>query len=435
MRYDRGMNPKKFVRKVLPSTGIKAAEESYRKNRIRAMQVRYGYPARNLRVIAVTGTNGKTTTCMYINAMLKSSGYKTAMFTTAVVEIAGKSELNRRHTTVPVTADLLRFLKMAKDNEVDFVVLEVTSHALHQHKMLNIPVDVAVMTNLSQDHLDYHGTMEEYAAMKARLFNGYMNPNYCVLNHDDDRFKYYLKQSVGAVSSYGHAKDCNVQIKAIKQRADGSSFSLKIDGQKTTVRTKLPGEFNVFNATAAAAAGTVLGLQAQQIAKGIESLESVPGRMQRVEAGQDFTVLVDYAVTADALEQALVSLQTMGGGKVLLVFGATGDRDKTKRPKMGEVAAQHADYIFLTDDETYTEDPATIRKAVMKGIKTAGGVKKTKEVPDRKEAIEQVLKKAKKGDIVYCTGIGHQDSRNMGGTTEPWSEVKVITKLLKLQKK
>lgn len=425
------MNPKKFVRKVLPSTGIKAAEESYRKNRIRAMQVRYGYPARNLRIIAVTGTNGKTTTCMSINAMLKYAGYKTAVFTTAVVEVAGKAELNRRHTTVPVTADLLRFLKSAKDNDVDFVILEVTSHALHQHKMLNIPIDVAVMTNLSQDHLDYHGTIEEYAAMKARLFNGYMNPNFCVLNHDDSRFAYYQKQSVGALSSYGVTKGSDVQISSIKQKADGSTFKLRIEGKSVTVHTQLPGAFNVYNAATAAATGTVLGLSVKKISAGIASLKSVPGRMQRVEAGQNFTVLVDYAVTPDALEKALVSLQTMTSGKVLVVFGATGDRDKSKRPLMGKVAATGADFVFLTDDETYTEDPANIRKAVMKGIKKAGGAKKTQEVPDRKEAIAKALKKAKKGDIVLCTGIGHQDSRNMGGKNEPWNEVDVITQMLK----
>jgi UDP-N-acetylmuramoyl-L-alanyl-D-glutamate--2,6-diaminopimelate ligase len=426
------MNPKNFVRKVIPASSVKMAEETYRRSRIKTLQVRYGYPGRHLRVIAVTGTNGKTTTCAYINAMLKSAGYKTAMFTTSTIEMAGESRPNTNHTSVPVTAELLKFLKSAKDLDVDYVILEVTSHALHQHKVLNIPVEVAVFTNLSQDHLDYHGSMEEYAAMKARLFNGYMNPSYCVINRDDERYSYYEKQSVGVVSSYGKARGSEVQVSSIKQRADGSSFELNINGKEVKATTRLPGLFNVYNATAAAAAGATLGLSADKIAKGIATLTSVPGRMQKVEAGQNFSVLVDYAITPDALEKALLSLRAMGEGKVIVVFGSTGDRDKGKRPKMGEIAAQLADKIFLTDDETYTEDPDKIRRDVMKGIKAAGGQKKTKEIADRRKAIAAALNAAKKGDIVLCTGIGHQDYRNMGGKKQPWNEPEVIRSALKI---
>lgn len=429
------MNPKKVVRKVLPSAGTKIAEETYRKSRIRTMQMRYGFPARDLQIIGVTGTNGKTTTCMMINSMLKSAGYQTAMYTTAVVEVNGKKEINTRHRTVPITGELIRFFKDAKDTGADFVILEVTSHALHQHKVMNIPIEVAVFTNLSQDHLDYHGTMEEYAAMKSRLFNHYLNPTYCVLNRDDAKYGYFEKQSVGLVQSYGEKKGSNVQVREIKANKNGMKFTLAIDGQKAAVDLPMPGMFNVSNAAAAAATGSVLGLKLETIAKGLSSVEQVPGRMQPVEAGQQFKVFVDYAVTPDALEKALVSLQVSTKGKVHVVFGATGDRDKDKRSKMGEIAAKHADKIFLTDDETYTEDPATIRKMVLKGIKTGKGTSKTKEIGDRKKAIAAALKNAKKDDIVYVTGIGHQDSRNMGGKLEPWNEVKVITKILNNNKK
>lgn len=426
------MDTKKFVRKVIPSSGIKTAEETYRKGRIRALQLRYGFPARNLHVIAVTGTNGKTTTCMMINAMLKSAGYKTAMFTTAVVEVAGKAEANKRHTTVPITADLLQFFQQAKEAEVDYVVLEVTSHALHQHKVLKVPIEVAVLTNFSQDHLDYHGSMDEYAAMKARLFNSYMQPSYCVLNRDDRRYKYFANQSVGLVSSFGAQPGVDVELVAAKPTGRGKlNVTLKIDGHKTHIPLNLMGDFNAQNAAAAAAAGKVLGLQPKQIAKGLTTLEVVPGRMQKVEAGQDFTVLVDYAVTPDALNKALQSLQAATSGKVLVVFGATGDRDKGKRPLMGKVVAEHADKIFLTDDETYQEDPDSIRKAVLAGIKQAKGLDKTKEIPDRKKAIKAALSAAEKHDIVFCTGLGHQDSRNMGGKLKPWDEVDIITKVYK----
>lgn len=425
------MNPKKFVRKVLPAGSVKAAEETYRKSRIRAMQTRYGYPARDLQVIAITGTNGKTTTCTLMNAMLKSAGYKTAMFTTASVEVAGEYEPNTRHTTVPKTADLLQFLQRAKNAEVDYVVLEVTSHALHQHKVLNIPIEVAVMTNISQDHLDYHGSMEEYVAMKARLFNNYLQPMYCVLNSDDAKYNYFAKQSVGLVTSYGVKRNAEVVLSAVETDVSGTQFTLKINGKKAQVNLNLIGDFNAYNAAAAAGAGAVLGLSAAQISKGLASLDKVPGRMQVVDTKTNYNVIVDYAVTSDALEKSLQTLRTLTNNRILLVFGATGDRDTDKRPKMGKVAAAYADKIFLTDDETYTEDPAQIRKQVLAGIKEAKGVKKTKEIGDRKKAIAAALREAKKGDIVLCTGIGHQDARNMGGKLVTWDEVGVIKKALK----
>lgn len=426
-----GINPKNIVRKVLPQGATRLAEESYRRSRRVLTHARYGFPARNARVIAVTGTNGKTTTCMMINAILKSAGFKTAMFTTAIIEVAGKAEPNLRHTTVPVTADLLNFFRKARRADVDFIVLEVTSHALHQHKLRGIPIEVAVMTNLTQEHLDYHGTMERYAAAKARLFNGYMQPTYCVLNHDDEWFNYFSKQSIGACTSYGQKGGTDVKISALKLTPNGTDFELEIDGKKTPVHLNLVGEFNVYNAVAAAAGTNVLGITPEKIAKGLATLTAVPGRMENVSAGQNFTVLVDYAYTPDALEKSLKTVRAISNGKILLVFGATGDRDKTKRPVMGEVAARHADRLFLTDDETYTEDPTAIRKEVMAGIIKAKGQKKTTEVDDRREAIKLAFKEAKKGDVVLLTGIGHQDYRNMGGKKLPWDERKIAKELLK----
>lgn len=425
------MDPKKVARIVLPKTALPLAEESYRRGRLWLAQALYGFPARDTRVIAVTGTNGKTTTCMMINSILKSSGYKTAMYTTAVIEVAGKAEPNLRHTTVPLTTDLLRFFRSARRAEVDFVVIEVTSHALHQHKLRGIPIEVAVMTNFTQDHLDYHGTMERYAQAKARLFNNYMQPNYCVLNADDEWHDYFLKHSVGVCSNYGQKKDCEVVIRKVQLSGDGTDFELGIEHTKTPVHLQLTGEFNVYNATAAAAAATALGLTPAKIAKGLAAMPAVPGRMERVSAGQNFTVLVDYAYTPDALAKVLQAARLISKGKVILVFGATGDRDKSKRPQMGEVAAKQADRIFLTDDETYTENPAEIRESVMAGIKKGRGQKKTTEVADRRKAIKAAFTEAKKGDIVLLTGLGHQNYRNMGGKKQPWDERVVAKQLLK----
>lgn len=427
-----GMNPKKLARTLLPRRGIRLAEETYRKGRVYAFQAAKGFPAKGMRVIAVTGTNGKTTTCCYINEMLKSAGYKTAVFSTAVVELNGKQQLNRTHRTVPLTAELVGFLQKARAAKVDFLILELTSQALHQHKTLGIPIEIAVMTNISQDHLDYHGSMEAYVAAKARLFNGYSSPRLCVLNRDDEYYDYYRQQSVGEVVSYGFEPDSSLCITNAVLTPAGTQWQLTEHNMQTPVSTKIPGRFNVLNASAAACVGLLLGLSPEQIGQGIASLSAVPGRMQSVQAGQDFTVLVDYAHTPDALLNVLTAARGLTKGRVIAVFGATGDRDKAKRPIMGEVVARTADMAYLTDDETYTEDPDTIRSAVREGLGKAGGM--FVEIPDRREAIAAALKDAKKGDVVVLAGIGHQDTRNMGGKLLPWNEVEVAQQLLRLRK-
>ncbi len=429
------VNPKKLVRKVFPEKGIFLAEESYRKGRIYSLQARYGFPAKGLRIIAVTGTNGKTSTCIFINELLKSAGYKTALYSTATIEISGKSKPNKTHLTLPPTEQLLRFLREAKKSKADFVVLEATSQALHQHKLSGVPIEIAVMTNLTQDHLDYHRTMANYASAKARLFNNYMKPSFCVLNADDDRYDYFNLQSVGQVVSYGRGPDSTERIKDVKNEKGGMSWMLLNGEHPLDLHIQLAGLFNVYNASAAAAVGLLLGVEQSKIAKGLASVSQIPGRMEKIDAGQPFAVWVDYAVTPDALSKVLEAGKQAVTGKVSVVFGATGDRDKSKRPLMGAVAAKLADRIYLTDDETYSENPESIRQAVFDGIKQSKGVAKTKEIADRKEAIKTAFSEAKKGDLVILTGIGHQDSRNMGGKNIPWDERKVARGLLNKQNK
>ncbi len=422
------MNPKKLVRKILPKQGIKLAEETYRKSRVYTLQARYGFPAKGLRIIAITGTNGKTTTCCYINEVLKAAGYKTAMYTTAVIEMNGKPEPNKTHRSVALTGKLLEFLKSAKEQGVDFVVLEVTSMALHQHKLVGIPIEVAVMTNLTQDHLDYHKTMERYAEAKARLFNGYLKPKHCILNRDDDWYDYFQQQSVGQIATYGQISDSTVRIEKVIQEGQGSQWQLAYQSRAISLHTKLSALFNVYNATAAAAVGIILGLNDNAITEGIGTLELVPGRMENIDQGQNFTVWVDFAVTPDALQKVLQAGKHKG--RVSIVFGATGDRDKAKRPIMGQLAAKYADSIYLTDDETYNEDPDAIRQAVYQGIVQAGGEPKTKVIADRYKAIQTAFKEAKKGDVVILAGMGHEDFRNMGGKNIPWDEREIARQLL-----
>ncbi len=421
---------KKLVRNIIPHSLLRGVEQTFRLSRGLFWQVRYGFPAKGAHVIAVTGTNGKTTTANYINEVLKAGGFKTALFTTALIEVAGESEPNKTHFTLVKQSIVQQFFSRAKQADVDWVILEVTSHAIDQHRIQGVPVELAVFTNLSQDHLDYHKTMEEYAGVKARLFGGEFSPKDCILNADDEWYPFFRDHATGTVLGYGRAKNAALSLKKHTSNASGSKVTTEYNGKEFSFTTMLRGEFNVYNALAAAAVGLALYIEPKFIAKGIENLKAVPGRMESVDAGQNFSVLVDFAYTPDALEKALVALKETSKGKVAIVFGATGDRDKTKRAPMGEVVAKHADRIYLTDDETYTENPEAIRNAVYEGIKLAKGTKKTHVIADRREAIKQAFKDAKAGDTILLAGIGHETERNMGGKQLEWDEREVAHAIL-----
>ena len=380
-------------------------------------------------MIAVTGTNGKSTTCAYINEVLKAAGLRTAVLTTVFYEVDGLRVPNKTHQTIDKQSIVQSFFARAKKANVDWVILEVTSHAIHQDRIMGIPIEIAVVTNLTPEHLDYHKTMEEYARVKSLLLQGY-GAKWAILNIDDEWYEYFRGRAKGQVFSFGKKPGGTAQMKLIKISAHGSEELFSTPAIELPIKTALLGEVNLYNASAAASVGFVLGIDAAEIQKGIASLQILDGRLEPIEAGQDFTVLVDFAVTPDAIEQVLTSLKQIATGRVMIVFGATGDRDKAKRPLMGEVAAQFADKIFLTDDETYTEDPAGIRQAVYEGINQANGAKKTQIIPDREEAIKTALHEARKGDCVLITGLGHEDYRNMGGQQIPWSDQGVTRSML-----
>ncbi len=395
------------VRKALPSGAVGQIEEVYRKGRVKIVSARYGNPAKGLKVIAVTGTNGKTTTVNYINEILKEAKFKTAMFSTAVVEVDGKRKLNDLNMTVADTAIMQRFFRDAKRARVDYVVLEVTSIALHQHKLDGVPVLAAIMTNLTQDHLDAHKTMEKYAEAKAKLFQ--LEPEFIILNRDDEWFEYFNQFPAGAQKiTYGKHEDAEAKIDHIKLYKKGSEATIVVDHQ---TKVELPGEFNVYNMTAAAAVAYVLGVSVNDIIEGVANLEGVPGRFERVVDGLGYDVIVDYAHTPDALDKLLEAAKSITKNRVILVFGATGDRDKIKRPIMGGIAAKRADRIILTDEESYSEDPKAIRDQVLEGIEAVGAGAKVTEIADRREAIEKAMSIATKGDTILITGMGHEQYR------------------------
>lgn len=417
------------VRKVLPSSAVSNVEEAYRRGRVKLVSARYGNPAKGLRVIAITGTNGKTTTACFINEILKEAGMRTAMFTTAVIEIDGRQQLNDMNVTVASTAHMQRFFRDAKRAHVDYVILEVTSHSLHQHKLDTVPIEVAVMTNLTQDHLDYHKTMENYAAAKGKLFAN--KPGYIVLNRDDEWFEFFDKFPAAKQKiTYGADDEAEAKIEKVTLYRKGSEAHITIDHQtKLMLTTALPGKFNVYNMAAAAAACYVLGVKLNDIVEGVANLDGVPGRFERVVDGLGFDVVVDYAHTPDALEKLLEATKAITKQRTILVFGACGDRDQTKRPIMGKIAARLADRIILTDEESYSEDPQAIRDMIREGIMDGSGDGKTTEIPDRREAIEKALSIAKKGDTILITGMGHEQYRIINGERQPWNDAEVVREL------
>lgn len=420
----------KTARKLLPSGVLKLLESSYRKGRVRVVSTRYGKPAKHLRVIAITGTNGKTTTAVYVNEILKEAKFKTAMFTTALIEVAGKAKVNDLNATVASTARMQRFFREAKRAKVDYVILEVTSHALDQHKLDGVPIEAAIMTNLTQDHLDYHGTMERYAEAKARLFK--LNPRFIILNRDDEWFDYFNQfEASEQKMTYGEHEEAEARISHIKLYRRGTEAEVIIDHQThLELATALPGKFNVHNMTAATSLAYLLGVTLTDIQEGVANLEAVPGRFERAVEGLEYDVIVDYAHTPDALEKLLAAARGIAKNRVILVFGACGDRDKGKRPIMGEIAAHGADRIFLTDEESYNEDPETIRDMIREGIEKAGGSAKMTELADRREAIERALGSAKKGDMVLITGMGHEQYRIVNGKRLPWNDTVVVKEIL-----
>lgn len=421
----------KGARKALPKATVAGLEDRYRLARARMLSARYGHPARHLRVIAVTGTNGKTTTVNYLNEILKEAGHTTAMFSTATIEIAGVAKRNDLNATVASTGRMQQFFRDAKHAHVDFVVMEFPSHAIHQHKLYGVPVEMAIMTNLTQDHLDYHGTMEAYAEVKGRLFAA--EPKFIVLNRDDEWFEYFDKFVAGDQKiTYGKHVESEAHIDSVKLYRKGTEAKVTIDHQThLDLATNLPGEFNAYNMTAAVAAAYLLGVKLNDIVEGVANLEAVPGRFERVVEGLPYDVVVDYAHTPDGLEKLLQATRAITKNRVILVFGACGDRDKGKRPIMGDIAARLADRIFLTDEESYNEDPDAIRDMIFKGIEgVKGGAMKTTEIADRRDAIEKALHVATKGDTILITGMGHEVYRIVNGQRIPWNDSTVVRELL-----
>lgn len=429
--------------------------------------VKYGFPAKNLTVIGVTGTNGKTSTCFFIWKMLNANGYKTGIMTTVawggLPEMVGKLgddgsmkgdedglHKQTKHMTTVDSLTLNRRIKKIAETGAEFLVLEVTSHAMVQFRTLGIPIEVAVMTNVTHEHLDYHKTFENYRRAKVKLFK---KAKFGISNADDPSSTYF-SQAVSKNLTYGikrgALKATNIKMSASGVSYDINSISIKrseraVENRDASdykssdlhIETQIPGKFTVYNSLAAVATGLRLGLTESEIEKGIKSLKSVEGRMNRVSLGQNFEAIVDYAHTPDAFQKVFDSVAPNKDGRIISLFGGAGRRDETTRDERGEIAAKYSDICIITEDDSRDEKPEAIANMFLVGCERAGKTL-NKDVfieLDRKKAIEKAVKLAKKGDIVLVLGKGHEKTILRKDGAHPFEDLKeterAIRKILK----
>lgn len=400
-----------------------------------------GDPSSRLRVVGITGTNGKTTTTYLLESIFRHAGYRPGVIGTINYRFAGR-QMPAPNTT-PESLDLQTLLAEMVEAGVSHVAMEVSSHALDQDRVEGVNFSVAVFTNLTPEHLDYHGTMESYALSKARLFSRFLERSrgagkrYAVLNQDDPLSAQLRTQTTAEVLTYGTGAGADITIEPARISEAGISGSLKTPQGRIEVRSPLLGRFNLYNLMAAAAAAVGVGTPLEAIQAGLAACGAVPGRMERVGATQDLTVLVDYAHTADALANVLSTLRELGASRLITVFGCGGDRDRTKRPRMGETAARMSDVVVVTSDNPRTERPETIVAEIEAGVRAAGmspfspanGQGYLVEV-DRTAAIGRALHLAKSGDIVLVAGKGHEDYQIIGTQKIQFDDRVVITNVL-----
>ena len=396
----------------------------------------YKKPAERIAVTGITGTNGKSTTAFLIEAILTASRRKSALVGTIEYHVAGKV-LPAPHTT-PEALDLNRIFSEALGNGATEVVMEVSSHALAQERVYGVPFDVAVFTNLTRDHLDYHKTMEEYFAAKRALFEGCGTdaPRAVVTNADDEwgaKVAEFSRKRTSVVLKYGWERG-DLHAEKVEITTRGTRFDLVTPREKIAVFSALIGRVNVYNILAAAGAGYARGCTAQGIAEGIGKLTSVPGRFERVDCGQPFTVVVDYAHTDDALRNLTAlarELVSCAGskGRVLTVFGCGGDRDRKKRPLMGEAAGRGSDFVVLTSDNPRSEDPLAIINDAVVGLQKTNA--KYSVEPDRRKAIALAIGEARPGDIVLLAGKGHEKVQVTREGTAPFDDLEVAREALR----
>lgn len=417
------MGVKSRLKKILPKWLYKPLLPLYHWSRAVFANVRYGFPARKLYIVGVTGTNGKTTTTNMIGSVLETAGHKVGILSSAVVQVGNNWEDSHLTLTTEDVSILQKYLKRMKNDGVTHVVLEVSSHAIAQSRIWGIPFQGAVFTNLTQDHLDYHHDMDEYASTKRKLIK--RAKQFVILNGDDSWFDFFNVREREMTTVYGTTDKCDIRVRAAQITNHGSKSLLSTPEGKVEINLNLTGKFNVYNAMAAVGVAQRMNIPEGKLKQGLEGLEKVPGRMESINEGQKFSVMIDHAHTPDALDNLLENLRRTTEKELLVIVGADGERDPSKRVPIGRTVAKYADRVYVTDQEPYSDEPEPIRREVIRGLQTAG-FHDYEEIADRRKAIDAALRRAQKGDLVLVTGLGNQKYRGMVEGKIEWDDREVV---------
>lgn len=427
-------NIRKIVKKVIPTGIFKKIEPTGHLVDSMIANVRYGFPSKKMHVIGVTGTNGKTTTTFLIHTMLHQAGYKVGMLSTVAYGVGDKIQPQIEHITTAQPNVLQKRLRDFKKAGVEWLVLETSSHSLAQYRTWGVPYEIGVMTNVTNDHLDYHGTFHNYLESKRRLFkivakNG---RKFGIANADDPNGNKFAKTTPRSIT-YG-INSGDLIAKNIKLYSDGLSYEAVIGSEKYNIKMNIPGIFNVSNSLAAVAVGREIGLTKTQIENGIKALESVEGRMNLINEGQKFKVIIDFASTSDAFQKFFESVRPTVKGKLVAVFGSAGRRDEEKRAVQGEIAGKYCEEVILTEEDDRDVDGNEILAQIAEGASKAGKIKDKDMffVLDRTEAINFAMTRVNSpDDMVVILGKGHEKTIERADGEHPWRETEVVKAALK----
>jgi len=388
----------------------------------------FGNPAAEMTVVGFTGTSGKTSSTQLLKHVLEEKGAKVGLIGTNGNWI-GDLELHAERTT-PESYELHELFRRMKDAGCTHVVMEVSSHSLTLERVAGIEFDVALFTNLSQDHLDLHGTMEEYAAAKKKIFS---QCRVGCVNLDDERAAFMQEGTACPMFTFGLGENAWLRAEKVHLDAQGVSFTAVCAGERTDVRLAIPGLFSVYNALSVMAAGLNIGLTLPECARGLGSAQGVKGRMEAVPTDGDYSILIDYSHKPDALEKALKTLRPVTRGRLIVLFGCGGDRDRTKRPVMGRIAVDNADLVIVTSDNPRTEEPEEIIREILAG--TEGSATPVKSICNREAAIAWAIDNAGSGDVILLAGKGHEDYQEIGRVKRHMDEREIVADCLRNRKR
>lgn len=422
---------KQFLRKIIPYNFILLTH----KFRAVLAAVIYGFPGRKIRVIGVAGTKGKTTTVNMIAKILEEGGHKVAMLSTANFQIGEKKWLNDIKLTTTSPFYFQKFLKEAVRKKCDYIIVEISSHGLVQYRHWGVSYKTVVLTNMMSDHLDYHKIYENYKNSHNALLTKKLEN--LIINYDDEDLRSFLnfkeiKKYVFSLKGYKQINDVKlIKAEDINLTEKETEFNIKTNRGQLAIKLPLIGEFNVYNSLAATAVGLAENIKPVAIKKALESIKNIPGRLEKIDEGQNFEVIVDYAHSPDSLIKVYETVKPHVRNKTIAVLGGTGDRDKTYRSKAGAIADRFADILIITNEDPYSENPEDIINQVMSGIKNKELNKNLFRISDRKEAIEKAITMAGEGDLVIITGKGAEQFMICGEEKIPWDDREIARKAIK----